>query len=342
MGVELKAELESAIDKGSVNFVTPFLGGIQGKLPSYMADFFVQALQGFDVAGSSKINTSTRNLVYPIEYAPTGSASEVIFYGPDSILLLFKRAFSSRDQYLFIRVLSLLRYVQYWFTYSRLSKDAPIITVGFDDAVDFRSRGFRNVHFLRHPVEASLPCDRTIKDKQKLTIGISGSLGRFGKFYAGKWLKYLTKILSTEDLTHKLQFLIVGKQYGDLARAIDALGYSVSHHQWIDDYTNFLESIDIYLALLAVGAGTKNRVLAANSAGLKVIGTPYALENVVCPQNICVSTLSDLRHELSQIDWSEDLYLSTAEQLLFMKSHGHSVCLRSARVIFEELGWKGL
>jgi hypothetical protein len=117
-----------------VNFLTPFFGAVQGKLPRYMADFFWIALGKDNVEFGLKINKEGFNFIYPIEFCPTPRRDKVIFLGPDSILLLFKRAIISREQFFFIKMLSLVRFVQYQVTYKTLDRNVPIITVGQDDA----------------------------------------------------------------------------------------------------------------------------------------------------------------------------------------------------------------
>ena len=96
----------------------------------------------------------------------------------------------------------------------------PIITVGQDDAKDFLSRGFRKVFYLRHPVEPASKIRREIINKDHLVVGISGSLGKFNKFYSGKWYDYLKLVLSKRNFSETIQFSLLGRQYSKLASSL--------------------------------------------------------------------------------------------------------------------------
>ena len=262
------------------NLITPFFIGAQGKLPSYMANFLVKCLSDTEVTERKKILSDKVNIVYPIEYFPVQLKEEIIFFGPDNALMLFKRALFSKDQYIYIKVLCLFRYLKFFHVYRKLNKNVKILTVGQSDCQAFIEDGFTNVHYFPHPVELPLFYKKRHERTSKVVIGISGALGRFGLFYCGKWYHRLTKVLQKRDYQTKIKFVVLGKQYKNLVRNLQTLGYEVEHTQWADNYQNFLDLIDIYMCLMAVGAGTKNRVLAANAAGLRVLGTEYALENI--------------------------------------------------------------
>ena len=105
-----------------VNFLTPFFGKVQGKMPSYLTDFFCEVLGKDNIKFGKNLSNSDLNFIYPIEYYPTRKLNNVIFLGPDSILLLFKRALISREQFFFIKMLSLLRFLQYKVVYKILNK----------------------------------------------------------------------------------------------------------------------------------------------------------------------------------------------------------------------------
>jgi hypothetical protein len=200
------------------------------------------------------------------------------------------------------------------------------------------SRGFRKVFYLRHPVEpASKVRSETIK-KDHLVIGISGSLGKFNKFYCGKWYRHLALALSKRDFSKTIQFSLLGSQYSELATALRDLGYTVYYDDWVDNYDDFIQSIDIYMSLLAVGAGTKNRVLAANAAGLRVIGTPFALENVDCNGNLCVSKPQEIEGAIEKVCHMKNPFLSKSEHHSFLELHDRDVCLKEAKEVLNKCG----
>ena len=303
-----------------------------------MADFFWEALGKDNTEFGKKLSKSDLNFIYPIEYYPTRRRNNLIFFGPDSILLLFKRALTSREQFFFIKMLSLLRFLQYKVVYKILDKNVPIITVGQDDAKDFLSRGFRKVFYLRHPVEPASKIRREIINKDHLVVGISGSLGKFNKFYSGKWYDYLKLVLSKRNFSETIQFSLLGRQYSKLASSLRDLGYAVNHEDWIDNYDDFIQSIDIYMSLMAVGAGTKNRVLAANAAGLRVIGTPFALENVDCNGNLYVSDPQELLRVIEKACHLKNPFLSSEDHDSFTSLHHREVCLKEAKEVLNKCG----
>ena len=57
-------------------------------------------------------------------------------------------------------------------------------------------------------------------------------------------------------------------------------GFSAEHKGYVDDYAAEVSSHHIQLTPIAVGTGTKGKVLDAFANGLMVIGTPLALENI--------------------------------------------------------------
>lgn len=54
----------------------------------------------------------------------------------------------------------------------------------------------------------------------------------------------------------------------------------MSHQTFAEDYIEALQAHDIQLTPIAVGTGTKGKVLDAIANGLLAVGTPGALENI--------------------------------------------------------------
>ena len=92
------------------------------------------------------------------------------------------------------------------------------------------------------------------------------------------------------------------------------------------------------MSLLAVGAGTKNRVLAANAAGLRVIGTPFALENVDCNGNLSVSKPQGLEEVIEKVCHLKNPFLSKDDHHSFVALHEREACLKKAREVFKKFG----
>lgn len=82
---------------------------------------------------------------------------------------------------------------------------------------------------------------------------------------------------SVKDRYH-LTFL--GKGWEVVAQSLKSAGYEVELKGYVDDYALEISSHHIQLTPVAVGTGTKGKVLDALANGLLVIGTPLALENI--------------------------------------------------------------
>jgi glycosyltransferase involved in cell wall biosynthesis len=63
-------------------------------------------------------------------------------------------------------------------------------------------------------------------------------------------------------------------------------GYEVNHIKFAPDYIEEICKHDIQLTPIAIGTGTKGKVLDALANGLLVIGTPYALENIAVEHGV--------------------------------------------------------
>ena len=313
--------------------ITPFSKGVQGKFPSYMANFLAQCLDEIEVTDRKTVLVNKVNIIYPIEYFPLNEKDNIIYYGPDNALMLFKRAIFSKEQYVYIKILCLFRYFKFMYIYRKLNKKVKILTVGQADRRAFMKDGFTDIHYFPHPVGLPNLYPRRYKKNGKSTVGISGALGRFGVFYCGKWYDRLYKVLKQSNYQDKIKFVVLGKQYKKLVNNLRSCGYEVEFSDWADDYQAFLDTIDVYMCLMAVGAGTKNRVLAANASGLRVLGTEYALENVAL-DNITITSenFKDILEKLVLGDIGKPLSIEEWER--FKSVHSEENC---KNIILEKI-----
>jgi hypothetical protein len=72
----------------------------------------------------------------------------------------------------------------------------------------------------------------------------------------------------------------LGKGWEKHVEALRNSGYEVEHIKFAPDYIEEVTKHDIQITPIAIGTGTKGKVLDALANGLLVIGTPYALENI--------------------------------------------------------------
>ena len=88
--------------------------------------------------------------------------------------------------------------------------------------------------------------------------------------------------------------------------------YEVNHITFAPDYIEEICKHDIQITPIAIGTGTKGKVLDALANGLLVIGTPYALENIAVkhgvscieyrqPQEV-IEVLQDIPNNISKYE----------------------------------------
>lgn len=75
-------------------------------------------------------------------------------------------------------------------------------------------------------------------------------------------------------------FTFLGKGWEKHVEAMKLAGYEVEHIKFAPDYIEEICRHDIQITPIAIGTGTKGKVLDALANGLLVIGTPYAMENI--------------------------------------------------------------
>jgi glycosyltransferase involved in cell wall biosynthesis len=75
-------------------------------------------------------------------------------------------------------------------------------------------------------------------------------------------------------------FTFLGKGWEKHVESMRQAGYEVEHITFAPDYIEEISKHDIQITPIAIGTGTKGKVLDALANGLLVIGTPYAMENI--------------------------------------------------------------
>jgi len=97
-----------------------------------------------------------------------------------------------------------------------------------------------------------------------------------------------TKTQSTSEapIVHSLQLkknyaiTFLGKGWEKHVEDLRKVGFEVNHIKFAPDYIEEICKHDIQITPIAIGTGTKGKVLDALANGLLVIGTTYALENI--------------------------------------------------------------
>ena len=94
------------------------------------------------------------------------------------------------------------------------------------------------------------------------------------------------------------------------------VGYEVHHIKFAPDYIEEICKHDIQITPIAIGTGTKGKVLDALANGLLVIGTHYALENIAVEHGVsCIeySSANEVTAWLTDIPTNRKRYERMAE-----------------------------
>lgn len=155
-----------------------------------------------------------------------------------------------------------------------------------------------NAKFLRHPhyeiksPTPSLPEGEGGFHSPKIKVLIAGRYDLYMKQEADLLIKSLTpdpspKEKGIEDFLQKhYSFTFLGKGWEKHVEALRGAGYEVNHVTFAPDYIEEICRHDIQITPIAIGTGTKGKVLDALANGLLVIGTPYAMENIAVQNGV--------------------------------------------------------
>lgn len=175
-----------------------------------------------------------------------------------------------------------------------------------------------NAVFLRHPhYEIPKKIKSTKFSSPKIKLLVAGRYDLYMKEKADE----MVKLLANKDNMGRLQCVymltFLGKGWEQHVEKLNALGYEVDHIKFTPDYIKEVCRHDIQLAPITVGTGTKGKVLDALANGLLVIGTPFALENIVVENAVsCVEYHSneELLAVLRDIPDKVEVYEQMAEK----------------------------
>ena len=155
-----------------------------------------------------------------------------------------------------------------------------------------------NAKFLRHPhyevksPTPSLPEGEGGFHSPTIKVLIAGRYDLYMKQEADLLIKSLTpdpspKEKGIEDFLQKhYSFTFLGKGWEKHVEALQCAGYEVNHVTFAPDYIEEICRHDIQITPIAIGTGTKGKVLDALANGLLVIGTPYAMENIAVQNGV--------------------------------------------------------
>ena len=224
-----------------------------------------------------------------------------------------------------------------------------------------------DARFSRHPHYHILNPNRTIKFHQpRIKLLIAGQYNHYMQQAADELFQFIcnenenenglrTKTKNEDErsamplctfrsknyLKEHYVFTFLGKGWEKHAETMKRAGYEVNHIRFADNYQEELVKHDIQITPIAIGTGTKGKVLDALANGLLVIGTPYAMENIAVkhgescieyrtPQEV-IEVLKDIPQNIRKY---EDMALAGRNAIL--KYHGRTVVSQTLFGIFKE------
>lgn len=208
----------------------------------------------------------------------------VVVSGPDCEAMYYHRMLAIKGVPTSVK--SIFRYAMMYHRYAVMASRFPVGSeikyhlVGDEDARFLRQLNpAADVRFIRHPhYDLSEHRRQSASDKDVLKILVAGRYDVTMARAADEAFEAMKLLPDGTKQRYKITFL--GKGWDDKAGMLKTAGYDVDIKEYVDDYAAEISSHNIQLTPVAVGTGTKGKVLDAFANGLLVTGTPLALENI--------------------------------------------------------------
>ena len=203
---------------------------------------------------------------------------------PDCEAMYYHRVLAMKDVPTMTK--PMLRYALMYHRYASMAARYPARDnikyhlVGKEDALFLkRMNKAANVCFIRHPHYdlSNLPHNEA-STGEKVRLLIAGRYD-FTMAQAADEAFEAMKALP-QRIKDKYLITFLGKGWDASGIELSKSGFDVELKSFVDDYASEVSSHHIQLTPVAVGTGTKGKVLDAFANGLMVIGTPLALENI--------------------------------------------------------------
>lgn len=150
--------------------------------------------------------------------------------------------------------------------------------VGDADAKELRSicSGV-DAKFIRHPHYEVRDVNREIRFGDPIRLLVAGQYNLYMQSTADEWF---LKMSEAKDLCEHYIITFLGRGWEPTVLMLREAGFKVNHITFAPDYIEEVCRHDIQLTPIAIGTGTKGKVLDAIANGLLVVGTTYAMENI--------------------------------------------------------------
>ena len=166
-------------------------------------------------------------------------------------------------------------------------------------------------NFLRHPhYHVAEPQKRIAFSKPKIRLLVAGQNNLYMKEAAEEAFDMMLCEVNKLKRYYKITFL--GRGWESMVIRLKNAGYDAAQITFAPDYIEEIRKHDVQLTPIAIGTGTKGKVLDALANGLLVVGTPYALENIAVENDVScleyystkelLSILVDIPHNLQKYE----------------------------------------
>ena len=166
-------------------------------------------------------------------------------------------------------------------------------------------------NFLRHPhYHVAEPQKQIAFSKPKIRLLVAGQNNLYMKEAAEEVFDMMLHEVDKLKGYYKITFL--GRGWENMVTRLKDAGYDVVQITFARDYIEEIRKYDVQLTPIAIGTGTKGKVLDALANGVLVAGTPFALENIAVKNRVsCVeyhsakelqSTLMDIPHNVEKYE----------------------------------------
>lgn len=164
--------------------------------------------------------------------------------------------------------------------------------------------------FLRHPhydLSPTLPQREGVFHQPRIKVLIAGQYNLYMRQSADELFQFICNENENENenfLKEHYVFTFLGKGWEKHVETLRSAGYEVEHIRFAPDYIEEICKHDIQITPIAIGTGTKGKVLDALANGLLVIGTPYAMENIAVKHG---ESCIEYRHPQEVIEVLKDI-----------------------------------
>ena len=208
-------------------------------------------------------------------------------------------------------------------------------------------------HFIRHPhyevrqhfVNDNVNANDNRKFHQpKIKVLIAGRYDLYMKQEADLLVEQICNVNVNDNVNYlpkNYVFTFLGKGWERHVATLRQAGYEVEHITFAPDYIEEIVKHDIQITPIAIGTGTKGKVLDALANGLLVIGTPYAMENIAVENGVsCIEyhepqeVIDVLKDIPSNMDKYEQMAIKGREAILTI--HGRETVSKQLFSMFQD------